>query len=268
MTIPSIVKGRLLLATVLLSFPVSFAYFFISGDWSWLLYAVIVFQINKTFGNSIAMHRYFGHNSFKTGPIRHKILAFWTILLASKSPITYAMNHRHHHLFADTPTDTHNPNEFFWGTLLGTWEFHDYAWFQNRGVTFRCRDLARDPTLVWIERHYYTIWLALIVITTAISWKVCLFLLLLPAGYFHIAAGMLNTFGHVNVPGSYRNYNTSDKSQNHWLWALIAGGEGFQNNHHMYPTSANFAVRWFEIDPTYWIAKIFFITKETKIIDK
>jgi stearoyl-CoA desaturase (delta-9 desaturase) len=30
-------------------------------------------------------------------------------------------------------------------------------------------------------------------------------------------------------------------------------GELFQNNHHKFPTSANFAKKWFEFDPTYFI---------------
>jgi len=29
-------------------------------------------------------------------------------------------------------------------------------------------------------------------------------------------------------------------------------GEGYQNNHHQYPHSANFGIRWFELDCGYW----------------
>ena len=33
-------------------------------------------------------------------------------------------------------------------------------------------------------------------------------------------------------------------------------GEGFQNNHHQYPSSAKFSFRWFEFDPGYLICWI------------
>ena len=34
------------------------------------------------------------------------------------------------------------------------------------------------------------------------------------------------------------------------------GGELFQNNHHRFPKSMNFAKQWFEIDPVYPILKL------------
>jgi stearoyl-CoA desaturase (Delta-9 desaturase) len=34
-------------------------------------------------------------------------------------------------------------------------------------------------------------------------------------------------------------------------------GELFQNNHHKLPNRPNFAVKWYEFDPTYPIVKLF-----------
>jgi stearoyl-CoA desaturase (delta-9 desaturase) len=34
-------------------------------------------------------------------------------------------------------------------------------------------------------------------------------------------------------------------------------GEGFHNNHHTYGNRANFAFKWYEIDPTYQVIKLF-----------
>ena len=38
---------------------------------------------------------------------------------------------------------------------------------------------------------------------------------------------------------------------------FLTGGELCQNNHHKYPMSPNFAARWFEIDTTYQVMKVF-----------
>ena len=50
----------------------------------------------------------------------------------------------------------------------------------------------------------------------------------------------------------YRNYETSDKSRNNWLVALLTNGEGWHNNHHAAPSAAAHGHRWWEIDLTYW----------------
>lgn len=53
----------------------------------------------------------------------------------------------------------------------------------------------------------------------------------------------------------YSNFNNHDHSKNTTPIDVLMLGELFQNNHHMYPNSANFAQRWFEIDPVYYIIK-------------
>ena len=40
-------------------------------------------------------------------------------------------------------------------------------------------------------------------------------------------------------------------------------GELYQNNHHRHPKKANFAVRWFELDPAY---PIIWLLKQMRIV--
>ena len=239
--------------------PIPVAYSITTGDWSWCLYLIVYLQVVKLFSSTIGMHRYFAHRAFKTGPIRHKILAYLTVLIASRSPIVFAMNHRHHHRYSDLTNDTHSPQNSFWKTLTGVWEFNNYEWFKDRGMgNINVKDLVRDPTLVFIERNYYKIWAWLILITLLINWKIALFILLPAAGYFHLMAGLINTAGHWNFPGSYRNFNTTDKSQNNWIWGVFTVGEGYQNNHHHDMNNTNFGKRWFEIDIGYIFTRLLF----------
>jgi len=46
----------------------------------------------------------------------------------------------------------------------------------------------------------------------------------------------------------YRNYDAPDASTNISPWGILIGGEELHNNHHTHPTSAKFALRWFEFD--------------------
>jgi stearoyl-CoA desaturase (delta-9 desaturase) len=45
-----------------------------------------------------------------------------------------------------------------------------------------------------------------------------------------------------------RRFETRDLSTNSWWVALFTWGEGWHNNHHAHPVSANHGVVWYEID--------------------
>jgi stearoyl-CoA desaturase (delta-9 desaturase) len=54
----------------------------------------------------------------------------------------------------------------------------------------------------------------------------------------------------------YRNYETTDNSRNNFLVAIITSGEGWHNNHHADPQSANNGHRWWEVDLTYLFLRL------------
>jgi stearoyl-CoA desaturase (delta-9 desaturase) len=51
-------------------------------------------------------------------------------------------------------------------------------------------------------------------------------------------------------------YATGDDSRNNWLLAIATTGEGWHNNHHHYQSAANQRFFWWEIDPTYYLLKL------------
>jgi stearoyl-CoA desaturase (delta-9 desaturase) len=59
------------------------------------------------------------------------------------------------------------------------------------------------------------------------------------------AAGVINGIGHF---WGYRNFETEDAARNITRFGLWIGGEELHNNHHAYPTSAKFSMRWYEFD--------------------
>jgi stearoyl-CoA desaturase (delta-9 desaturase) len=59
------------------------------------------------------------------------------------------------------------------------------------------------------------------------------------------AAGVVNGIGHY---WGYRTFQPEDTSTNIVPWGMLIGGEELHNNHHAYPTSARFSIRWYEFD--------------------
>jgi stearoyl-CoA desaturase (delta-9 desaturase) len=54
----------------------------------------------------------------------------------------------------------------------------------------------------------------------------------------------------------YRNYETSDRSRNNVVVALLTNGEGWHNNHHATPRACSQGHRWYEIDLTYTFVRM------------
>jgi stearoyl-CoA desaturase (delta-9 desaturase) len=52
-----------------------------------------------------------------------------------------------------------------------------------------------------------------------------------------------------------REFVTTDASRNNFLIGLLAMGEGWHNNHHAFPRSANHGMHWWQIDPSAYIIR-------------
>ena len=105
---------------------------------------------------------------------------------------------------------------------------------------------SRFSRVLWISLYilffaYFT--------TAAWQW------LLLPITFLMapIHGVIINWFGHIY---GYVNFQMKNTSKNLFRFDFLMMGEGYHNNHHKHASSANFGVKWYEVDVTYVIIKL------------
>ena len=254
-----IYKYRILYAAGWLSLLFSIVYA-VGYNAGWLLLASYLWARVVTFaGVQIALHRYFCHRSFVTTAAKHKLLLWFSILSGEGSPIAWTTHHRHHHRYSDQAQDLHSPHEskllsmFQWQIKPKMW------WLETKQLKTMPRDLLRDSQVKLVDQYYYHIWLALVIVTWLIHWKITVFFVLAPVGWALFHAIGVNFISHWPIPGSYRNYDTPDHSYNNQWVAYYLGGEGLHNNHHQDQSRYDHAVNPGEFDLGGWVVDKFFI---------
>jgi len=224
------------------------------------LIALGVTYVVRVFALTAGYHRYFSHNSFRTGRAFQFVLAALGASAAQLGPLWWAGHHRRHHAVADTEDDVHSPRRhgLYW-SHLGWLLCRKYA----RTDLTRVPDFARFPELRWLDRHTWAAPLALGALLYGAgaglararpAWGASGPQLLV-WGFFistvlvyHVTF-CINSLMHLI---GRRRYETPDTSRNSFWLALLSGGEGWHNNHHRYPISARQGFFWWEVDWTYY----------------
>lgn len=220
---------------------------------------------------SIFYHRALAHNALTLPNSVSKFIQLTGAPLTGIDPKAWVCMHRLHHLHSDTTKDPHSPvHTGFWYTFK-----KQHASFEKtiiglmRGIP-RYTEIVKDIKfdIHWLNKNglWYVPFIAHFVIGLLLwiaTQNIWLFL-----GYFlgmasHPIQGFLvNAFGHAV---GYRNFDYPDNSKNNTLVAWFVLGEGFQNNHHMYPASPKFSMKSFEFDTGYFFVKLFSMLGIVKI---
>ena len=251
---------------------------FIPYFFSWIgvaafLGGVIVFG---QFAIPIGYHRLLAHKSFRTPKWFERTLVTLAMCTAQETPAQWVAWHRRHHCHSDEQDDPHTPRvNFFWAHV--NWLVHES---RSRLQTFAmyekyARDILADPYYRWIERlptpagvfflahallltalvaGLATLWYgwsgeALQLTASVVVWGI----IARTVWVWHITWSV-NSLSHL---AGYQNYATGDDSRNNWFVALLTGGEGWHNNHHADPASASVQHRWWELDPNYYVIRLF-----------
>ncbi len=216
--------------------------------WGKLLVLLALVQVTIA-GVTLYLHRCQAHRALELHPIVSHFFRFWLWLTTGMITKEWAAIHRKHHAKCETAEDPHSPQVYginrilFGGVMLYVKESHVPETMQRYG-----HGTPDD----WLERTIYTPHHKKGIILMALA-NVALFGVVPGMLMFGVqmawipfwAAGVINGVGHF---WGYRNFQTEDASTNIVPVAAWIGGEELHNNHHAFPTSAKFSVRWYEFD--------------------
>lgn len=215
------------------------------------------------FSQTFFLHRYSAHKMFTMSRFWEKF--FYTFLYVTQgssflNPRAYAVLHRLHHAYSDTDKDPHSPHHTK-NLLTMMWKTKSiYNDILNRTGQVEERftkDLPEWKFIdnigdTWASRIAWGVAYVLFYVAFAEFWWMYL---LLPVHFLMgpVHGAIVNWSGHKY---GYSNFDNHDKSKNSLVVDFLMGGELFQNNHHKYASRANFAMKWFEFDPTYPVIKV------------
>lgn len=203
----------------------------------------------------VFLHRYASHGQFTMSKRWERFFYVLTYMVLGSSylpPYAYAVLHRMHHAYSDTPKDPHSPTNYrtVLGMILATRRsFDDFA---HRRAVIEPRFEGGYPEWPALDRLGWwapgqIAWAALYALVYVIFAPTPWLWLLIPVHVLMaLVQGMLvNWCGHRY---GYRNFDTRDVSRNALPIDLLVLGDMMQNNHHRHPMRPSIAVRWFEVD--------------------
>ncbi len=216
----------------------------------------------SVFLQSFFLHRYCAHRQFEMKKGWERFFHFMTWAVQGSSylcPRAYAVMHRMHHAYSDTPRDPHSPVQSKNALAMMLRTKFMYEGIKHRRIAVEPRfeggypewPLLDDSTSSWsLSIAWASLYTLVYVLWAPHAWL----FVLLPFHWFMgpVHGSIVNWAGHKV---GYRNFASSDHSRNTLPIDVLAMGELFQNDHHEFSQSPSFAVRAFEVNPAYLLMK-------------
>ena len=234
-------------------------------SWTGVALTIAGIYVFGGLGINLGFHRLLTHRGFSCPKWLEYSFVVIGVCCMQDTPARWIAVHRRHHEHSDCQEDPHSPLAgFLWGHL--SWMLVENRDLTRLGIYERyAKDILRDPFYRRLERTL--LYPAIILASWAAFFGAGLVAGLIRGDQLGQAAmfgASLLVWGvfvrtvivwHItwSVNSSahlwgYRNYETGEQSRNNWVVAILTSGEGWQNNHHANPRSANHGHRAWELD--------------------
>lgn len=197
---------------------------------------------------TIYLHRSLTHRGVELHPALRLLAHLHISLFTGIVPREWVAVHRKHHQFSDKEGDPHSPvmrglwNVFFLNAFYYSKEASNSVTVRKYTPDYKPDFIDGLPKIIQDKATLFGLGLFML----AFGWLPGLIAFIAQGvGYIFLNAS-INSICHI---WGYRNYD-NQATNVQWI-ALITGGEGLHNNHHEYPSSARFAQRSGEIDPSW-----------------
>lgn len=225
--------------------------------------AVLIFFVAhwylSLFSQTFFLHRYAAHGAFRMNKFWEKFFYIFTFITQGSSymsPRTYAILHRLHHAYTDTEDDPHSPQHSGGFISLMNRTRIKYADIFNGRTKVEPKFLKNIPDWQAFDKFAHPwfmriVWVGIYTafyIYFATAWWMYL-LIPVHAMLGPIHGGIINWFAHKY---GTTNFEVPNTSRNLFPIDILMLGEAYHNNHHKYPSSINFGVKWNEVDPIYF----------------
>ena len=222
-------------------------------SWSAVLAAFVLYNVTGI-GITLCYHRTLAHRGLRLRTPFEYVAVICGALALQGGPIEWVSTHRKHHAFSDGDDDPHTMSRgFLWAHCA--WLFRRNAGMCSpEDVRHYAPDLIDVPFYQWVDRNSVLLQVALgIGLFAAGGWSWVIWGIFARLVVCYHITWMINSVAHMI---GYQSFKTPDLSRNCWWLALLSWGEGWHNNHHAFPFSARFGLRWFEFDPTWVMLRV------------
>jgi len=228
-----------------------------------ILLFLLVLWYGGLFFQTFFLHRYAAHQTFTMSKFTEKVMFFLTWVFQGSSYLSaygYGIMHRIHHAYADTEKDPHSPKyddnlfKMMWKTKnvyqnINKQKVEVDEKFTTNVPQWKSFDTfasSKFSRLLWGAGYVAFFYFF------ATAWWQWLFL---PMAFLMapIHGAIINWFAHIY---GYVNFKLKDTAKNLLPFDFLMMGEAYHNNHHKHANSANFGVKWHEIDITYLIIRL------------
>lgn len=209
-------------------------------------------------GHSVGLHRGLIHRSYEASRA-YWVLVAWLGTLTGMGGVLSMM--RMHELRDYWQNQPDCPEYYCYDH--GMWR--DYLWYVHMRYTpHEPRFVARlpeaieaDPVLRFLERTWMLQQVPVALVLWLLGgwgwvvWGVCARVVIGLMGHWFVNY-VVHTGGYVN----YRIDGGVEQGGNHALLGILSMGEGWHNNHHVFPNSAQMGIRPWELDLGYALVRV------------